>query len=124
MFKLIKILLPILSIFILSNCGQSEEINVTISPPDPAPTPFIEESDDPNAITAIGIYTGNVDEDTINVRLDHLPEEDAYASLDFSENSLEMFKLQEINPNEKIKVQYLEREEETPLILTIQRTSE
>ncbi len=124
MLKLIKILLLIVSALLLSCCMQSKDINTPAALDESVPTLSVEESDDPNAISATGIYTGNVDEDSINIKLDNMPQQEAYTSLDFSKESFEMFKMQEINPNEKVKIQYLEREDEPPLILTIQRTSE
>jgi hypothetical protein len=124
MLKLIKILLLIVGALLLSCCMQSKDINTPAALDESVPTLSVEESDDPNAISATGIYTGNVDEDSINIKLDNMPQQEAYTSLDFSKESFEMFKMQEINPNEKVKIQYLEREDEPPLILTIQRTSE
>ena len=125
MLKIAKILLPAVGVFLLSCCAQSKDIeNTPVSLDESVPALSVKESDNPNAISATGIYTGNIDEDSITIKLDNMPEDTAYTSLDFSEESFKMFKMQEINPNEKVKIQYLNREDEPPLILTIQRASE
>lgn len=127
MLKLAAILIAgVMSITFLTGCADTEQ-TIIESDNNPQSTSVsveedIDEAEENN--TVVGAYTGQIDNNSIEINISGLADEDAYRAFALSEEVKVTFRKMEINPNEIVKISYEEREGQQPLILKIERTPE
>lgn len=112
----------IMMALLLTGCGNVVKTSNTAS--DPAGTSVSVEETDNDAITVVGIYTGQIDNNSIEVKVSNLPVDSAFKAFAFSEQAKASFDKMELNPNEKVKIKYRVVEGQQPQMITIKRTSE
>lgn len=112
-----------LCISLMTGCEKvTQTTNETV--PEPQSTSTSVEVDAGDDDTIVGIYTGQIDSNSIEIKISGSLKETSYRAFALSEELKDTFGKMELNPNEIVKIKFVEREEQQPLILKIERTAE
>ncbi len=120
-FKFITFL-PILLIVLATGCKSEVKTNVEPLPTPQSTSTSVEEAEN-NEKTATGIYTGQIDNNSIEIKLDGLPEDKAFMAFAFSEKARSEFEKAQLQSNTRVKIKYVEREGRQALLLEIAKVS-
>ncbi len=108
-------LVTILCLFFASGCAQTD-----IGAPEPQSTPSSAEQP-AGELSATGVYTGQIDGNSIEIKIDGQPEDRAYRAFAFSKKSRLQFAELSLSENTPVKITYIDREGQQALLTTIGR---
>ncbi|OQB13375.1 MAG: hypothetical protein BWY15_01839 [Firmicutes bacterium ADurb.Bin193] len=119
MLKVLSVVSVAVVIMLMTGCTAQETV---APPPEPVSTASSPQETNEEGLFATGVYTGQIDNNSIEIKINGRTEDNGYRAFALSEGVRASFDRMELNPNEPVKIRYLEREGQQPLLLSIDRT--
>jgi hypothetical protein len=120
MLKLIALIVSLIFIFSTAGCTGGTQ-NTAGESQEPSSTSVSVEETGEEKANLTGLFTGQIDSNSIEIKLDSLPEESAFRAFAFSAAAKKQFEQLKLNPGEEVVITYQEREGQQPLIESIKR---
>ncbi|MGI6706524.1 MAG: hypothetical protein ACOX6S_09875 [Clostridia bacterium] len=133
----ILLTLSLFAFLILPGCTSSHPSGEIDSPPPQVESPneapqasqtaaageneeeIMEDSTGPKTYTGSGIYVGQIDANSIEIKIDGVPEEESYRAFRLDEKVKEEFSYYQLAPETPVEFEYFENEYSQPVITKI-----
>lgn len=116
MLKLMAIIISLICVISVVGCT-----NDASNTPEPQSTSASAGAAGGEQSNVTGMFTGQIDNNSIEIKLDSLPEESAYRAFAFTDAAKKQFEQLKLSPGEDVSITYREREGMQPLIEGIKR---